>query len=335
MGKRIFSFAAAMAAVLLGASLKAQGPAISAPQQCRSLWVRSDWVRLEVVQGRLAVQANRCGQGKIVLEPASPSEPHQVLTVLVQPASMLVSYELNNGPRHLRLDVDEEKRLLITGSTGQAESEVKFIQPASGKVTLQIGGDTGKKYVAGSFWHLLLNEPEVCRSHLLPVLTELRPDWRLAEQLTELEDALVAQAGFDVGAQRAKWQVHVDDLTSECFAERQAAYHALREAGQPLLGFLKSLDWQALDPEQRRRLRDLKAELSDGSPDSPERVASWLVADKCVWLAMLSRGDRERRALVVDHLAVLYGKTLHFDPQATDAQLQAQVTELRAKLAED
>jgi hypothetical protein len=166
------------------------------------------------------------------------------------------------------------------------------------------------------------------------MLSELRPHWRLAEQAAEVEAALVAQAGADTHAERRQWQAWVTELASDSFASRQAADLALRQAGQSVLAFLRQQHPDELDPEQRRRIRGILADVCDGSPDSPERVAGWMLDDKAIWLTLLGRGGLEQRIAAAEHLSKLCRRSLPFDPSASPESRQAQLAVLREKLVE-
>jgi hypothetical protein len=330
MWTRIVFFAAVALGPLSG-RLQGQEPA-ALPPSGPSLWVRTDWARLEIVGGRLVVQSRRCGQCRLVVEPDDAFGQRQTLSIQVQPAVVLVNYQFDDGRTQLALEVDERKHLTITRCQPLA-GQVRFVQPASGPVTLEVGLPA-TKYSAASLWHLLLAEPGVCQKHLLPMLGELRPHWRLMELAESMERALIAQAGADVHAQRRQWQAWVEQLASESFADRQAADVALRSAGQPVVAFLRQQNPTELDPEQRRRIAGILAEVCDGSADSPERVADWLLDDKAIWLTLLGRGEIDQRIAAAEHLSKLCRRSLPFDPSASPESRQAQLAVLREKLVQ-
>jgi hypothetical protein len=301
-----------------------------------SLWARTDWARLEIVGGRIAVQSSRCGQCRLVVEPDDASDMRQTLSIQVHPAVVVVNYQFDDGRTQLSLEVDERKQLTLCRRVESAgpESLVRYIQPASGAVTLEVGSERRTRYSSASLWHLLLAQPQACEEHLLPMLGELRPHWRLAEQAAEVEAALVAQAGADTHAERRQWQAWVADLASDSFAARQAADLSLRQAGQSVLAFLRQQNPDELDPEQKRRIRGILTDVCDGSADSPERVAGWMLDDKAIWLTMLDRGGLEQRIAAAEHLSKLCRRSLPFDPSASPESRQAQLAVLREKLVE-
>ena len=333
MWTRIVSLSAAAAVTLYGAAAIAQStPCTKADRG--SLWTETDWLRLEVIGGRLQVTSSRCGQHRLVTEAAPGNRLRQSLALEVHAGAIDVQYQRLDEQSELILTVDERNKLTVLRRPmeGSSLAEIRYEQPTGGDVTLSVGGMRPGKYSAPSLWHLLVTEAEA-RDRLLPVLVQLRPNWRLDEQLSEVEQALLSRAGEDTLPPRRQWQTWIDELASDSFARRQAADRELRAAGQPVLGYLRQLDATQLSPEQRRRIAGILAAAPVGS-DSPERAADWLVADKRVWLSLMSRGQLDQRIAAAEHLTRLCGRAFAFDPSGSEDQRQAQLAELRAKLAE-
>ncbi|MDX1945201.1 MAG: hypothetical protein SFU86_07330 [Pirellulaceae bacterium] len=329
MWQRIALFSAAALVAVQSFPLRAEEPR---PPSSPSLWAGSKWVRLEIIGGKIAVQTSRCGNCVAIVEPTEQCATRETLAIQAHPPAVLVHYEWDDGQRQIGLDIDDRGTLLLA-SGGQGTAALRYVQPAEGGVTLEIGGQK-QPFSAATLWHLALVEPAACGEHLLPLLAELRPQWRLAEQAARLEQALISRAGTDMHAQRGQWQAWVDELAADGFAQRQAADQALRQAGQPVLAFLRQQRLAELNPEQRRRIRAILAEVADSSPDSPERVAGWLLDDRAVWLALLNRGELEQRVAAAEHLSKLCRRNLPFDPSASPESRQAQLVDLQAKLAE-
>lgn len=300
-----------------------------------SLFARTNWVRLEVVGGRIAVLTHRCGQSRSVS--SDDSEPaRQVLTVQLRGKMLVMRYQRDDQFGRREMVVDEEGTLRITALQYEADPrEVTLHQPLEGKLTVTIeSGGSLTQTSAASLWHLMLAEPQLCEQHVTPLLESLRPDWRIAEQGDSIRKALLATAGTDVLAQRAEWRQWVADLSHANFQKRQAADRALRAVGQPVIAWLSRLDPAELDAEQRQRVRRICTELADPSPDSPARVVSWLIDDKAVWLAMIAHGDLDQRIAAADHLSKLCRRTIPFDPHASQDQRQTQMRALMARYGE-
>jgi hypothetical protein len=257
------------------------------------------------------------------------------LCVQAEGGVLTASYQQLRAERELSLAVENRERIVIVSrpADGTPGVDVRYEQPATGEVTLLVGGQQPQRYSAPSLWHLLLVEHEVAGEHLLPMLTQLRPNWQMPDQLADVEQALIDLAGEEVGSEHRHWRTLVDQLASDRFADRQAADQSLRAGGQRVLGFLRQLEPSELDPEQKRRIAGILAAAS-AEPDSSSRVAEWLVADKRVWLGLLSRGDAPQRIAAAEHLSRLCGQTLAYDPEASDDLRRVQLAELRAKLAE-
>lgn len=336
MWKRIGLFSLLLVASLTGVAL-AQSPDAKtcAHSAAGSLWTQVDWLRLEISGGRLVVHSSRCGQSRLAVEPTTDSAARQTLTVDARPAVLLVNYQLTDAQGTLTLQVNEHKRLTLTHQPiGDSQPTIQFVQPSIGPVSLTVGKSEPVEMSAASVWHLLLSEPG-CRQSLAPLLSQLRPDWQLSEKLTAIERTLVERSGMDVAGQRQAWQSAVEQLADGSFARRSEADRSLRAAGRSVQSFLRELDLSTLDLEQRRRVLSILESLSDANPDSPERVAGWLLDDKRVWLALTSRGQLDERVAAARHLALLYGQTVPFQPAASPLEQEQQLVQLKALLAEN
>jgi hypothetical protein len=105
----------------------------------------------------------------------------------------------------------------------------------------------------------------------------------------------------------------------------------LREVGPPLLGYLNRLDMSRLDAEQKSRLRRVVRDLSTQSgEDTPQHVASMLIEDPLIWLALLSRPEEPTREAAVQQLSVLLNIPITVDPKASP-ESQAKAREALAK----
>jgi hypothetical protein len=336
MWKRIGLFSSLLAAALVGDAF-AQSPDAKpcAHPAAGSLWNQVDWLRLEISGGRLVVHSTRCGHSRLAVEPTPVSAARQTLTIDSRPAALLVNYQLTDEQGTLSLQVDERKQLTLTHQPAtEGGPTIHYVQPAVGKVCQTIGAQGGNQTDAASLWHLLLAEPQ-CRQSLAPLLAKLRPDWQITEKLAAIERALVDRAGTDVAGQRQAWQAAVDQLADSSFARRSEADRSLRATGRSVQSFLREIDLSGLDREQRRRVLSILESVSDANPDSPERVAGWLVDDKQVWLALLNRGELHERVAAARHLALLHGQTVSFEPAASPLEQEQQLVQLKALLAEN
>jgi hypothetical protein len=338
MGKRIVRLSAALVGLLYAHALLAAEPAC--PDR-ENLLASVKWLKLEIAGGRLSLRSDRCTQSRLRAESPEQAAVRQSLAVEMAPRGIVLRYERADAAGHVQLEADERRLTLSRLAAEPASSascDVRYVQPASGKITLTLGGPRPRTIAADDLWQLLLAERELCREHLLPLLVEVAPQWDLDGTLDAIERRLVAGAGRDVLTELQQWQRWVDELASPEFVHRQAADRDLRGCGQPVLAFLRQCEARRgagqLDAEQRRRVRAILIDLPDGRADCAQRVASWLAGDRRVWLALLSRGDLEQRIAAAEHLSRLCNKPVAFNPEAPPPERDAQLAALAALLVD-
>jgi hypothetical protein len=324
--------------LLMAVSLRAEEPftGVSDPKPApakseRNLIERTGWIRLEMIGGRIAVLGHRCGQSRVVQIGESTDIPREQLSVQLQTESLLVHYEDLQVDRQITVDLDDQQRLSIIRTGASPSAELKLVQPFRGPLTLTVGREPAQTFTAGTIWHLALKQPELCDESLFPLLETFRPHWRLKEQATGLQEALVSKAGSNVLAERAQWRQWVARLDSDDFAERQHADRQLRASGQAVVAWLQRLDRKQLSAEQTGRVNDICQALADLSTDTPQRVAAWLIDDRCAWLALLNHQDASVRLAAANHLTLLCGKPLSFDPLASSSDRQQQLAQLQQR----
>jgi len=216
-----------------------------------------------------------------------------------------IRYELVDERQTLRIEVVDRTKIQIHREPrdGSSLALVHFAQAKSGALTLSIqAGAHPMEFEASSLWHLLLAEPAVCRQHLIPILQPLNPNWRLQESVERIEAALCRVAP-EMTIPRRQISRLVATLDSSDFASRQAADGELRSMGVAVLPYLASLDRSQCTREQRRRMQRIRHDLSGQSPDSPERVASWLVNDEQLWRQWTADPNAGRRLAATQGLA--------------------------------
>jgi hypothetical protein len=186
---------------------------------------------------------------------------------------------------------------------------------------------------APTLWHLLIINAEDCRQQVVPALESLRSDWHVARTAQAAEDELVKMAAVSGKVDRRQWEAWVDQLGDPVYMKRDRADRNLREAGPAVLGYLNRLNMKQLDAEQKSRVRSIVRELTTASgEDTPERVASLLVSDPLVWLALLARPEEATRQAAVRQLSVLLHVPINVDPKAQPESQAKAREELRAQI---
>ncbi len=114
---------------------------------------------------------------------------------------------------------------------------------------------------------------------------------------------------------------------------RDRADRNLRDVGPAVLGYLNRLNMSQLDAEQKSRVRRIIRVLStQTAEDTPEHVASMLIEDPLVWLALLSRPEETTRQAAVQQLTVLLNVPIAVDPKAQPESQAKARDELRIQI---
>ena len=218
---------------------------------------------------------------------------HLQLLILKDQAS--VHYELSGDGDELAIDLAEDGVFSIRRRQHKPALAIEYLQPQGQPVTLTVASDDHERvYVAESFWHLYLAEPELVQTELIPYLEILRPSWQLAATAAAVEDALIQHARHPHEVDTERWRTLVAQLGSDSFSERESSERELYRVGQLILPFLEELDPQSLDAEQADRVGKLIKALSVDYEDATDRVANWLAGDRnAVALAARSRRDHQ------------------------------------------
>ncbi len=323
------------------------GICVGSPNRCSGqddtplghLIARCKWTRFEIVGGCVTLTDTRLGQKSMLTSDNPETGVRETLSFSAKtPASASLHYEYLGTTQQMMVDVERSKQVTIV-HLSRADNDVdvvRYRQPERGNVTLVVDVDEETHEIAApGFWHLMLAEPDTCRKYLVPVLKSARPDWRLESQARQLEEELfvVAEAGKLPDTDRMRQLVR--QLSHPKFERRQSADRQLREQGQSVLTFLERLDEQAMDAEQRTRIRRIKQTLTITDGDTPVRVASWLADNSHVWLALLDRADANKRVAAAKHLEMICGQPLPFNPLASDIDRRHQIDQLRVDLGLD
>lgn len=296
---------------------------------------RLRWVQFDVVNGRIVGSSSHYGTNVSSTTSNPLTGGREKLTVDITTGLPGIRYEMTNTREELAIELVEGDQLSIrrTRKENSPVVSLAFQQATGQSLSLTLGDGKEQRVLrADSLWQLLIAHPADCRKHLLPVLEVLRPNWHLATTATALEEALLRRTGLQTKNDRQTWAVLVDELKSDRFISREAADRKLRAAGYGVLAFLQNLDRQALDAEQRSRVREIIDSLSGQQADSVERTVISLAADPRIWLALLDREPESKRRQAALQLSALLGEPIEFDPAADEATRKLQLDALHARI---
>lgn len=291
-------------------------------------------VQLVVAGGRIVAQAPQLG-GRITSN-STDDDRNERLSIEFTGPQPSFEYELSLPDEQFLVQVNQGERVTLKHLPRSNASELEpleFIQEPDSSILLVIGaGENRRDYRSTSLWYLLMDEPELCRDRLVPLLELLRPNWQLIKTAGEIEAGMIRAAQSPARTNREQWSNLVAQLASDSFAERRAADRLLRQVGQAIVPYLESLDPARLDAEQRFRIRRIVGQLAnDEAEDLPARVMQSAAADPRAWLTLLDREEESLRRLAVEQMQELMGEEIAFDPAAEASIREEQMALLRTR----
>ncbi len=297
---------------------------------------RINWVRFEILLGRFTVISSRYGPHRFASPENDDNEVHETLTVNGDAQFADIRYERITPEQYLLVEHHPRRTTTIhQDPRGDSKlSSLRFTQTARGKLTLVVHSPASRRqYSANSIWHLLLAEPELYRTELVPIFDLLRPDWRLIGTAEQIEASLFTAA--QNAQPHANEQVSrlVAELAHSSFKRRQAADRDLRALGLTALPALNRLKASEIDAEQRMRIKRIEESFDLQTGDTPERVATWLLEDRTIWVALLAHRDTVKRQAAAQYLNGVCPAPIGFNPLATEEQRRQQIERLQEQFA--
>lgn len=258
------------------------------------------------------------------------------LAISAAGGEITLNYRFTTPQAQFTIDVVQANQLTMRWQPDAADqpAPLELNQPASGPLMLRVGPEGQRQEWRGStLWHLMIAAPQVARERVIPMIEAIRPDWRLADQLGAVEDALERTGRTARRIDRSAILALIAQLGSPRYGERLAAERQLRQRGVELVPVLRSLDSAQLDREQEFRLRQIAESIMGiDEEDTPERVATWLAGDPWIWYHLLARDDLELRSVAKDQLERLLETPIDFDPGADAATRDAKWQALRQRM---
>ena len=298
----------------------------------------SEWVRFEIVLGRLTASRPRCRKNQRFTIEKPDVGVHEVLTFASQGETPSIHWKRTEPESTFCLQLQNGDVISLRSSQTSLGEELalNYQQPKTGPVslTVQSAGQT-TKYQADSLWHLFLLTPTVSNQHLIPLLERLRPHWHLEVQAKRLATELLVLAESDWRPDHQRLETLVEHLASDHFQTRNKADTALRACGFAALAHLQGCETRRLSPEQQKRLRKIRQNLRLEAGDTPFRVARWLSEDKEIWLSLLAHGKASVRQTAAIRLSKLCNRPIEFDPHAPGSERRLQIDRLSPLLATD
>lgn len=328
--KRVLGITAALACVA-GAWNPCAAQFPTRPAAASNLATQGSWVTLYVSNGQIRVYSRNFSGG--ASSSTNSGDRKETFNVNSNNGICQLQYDQSNSVETIHIDLqDNGERATVTVHPKTDGPQLKFVQGSGtcsltatiGKQTWDLRGET--------IWHLFLAEPELCQKQLGPLFAILRPNWKLADTASGLEEALFkAAADCNLGDTK-RWDAWIEELAAPSYAQRHAADRQLREVGRAIVPYLQNLDRSRLEAEQRARIQAILSQyLGGGSEDSEERLANQFLGDRRIWFSLLQRDDAARRKRAAEQLSRLLNEKLDFDPAADAETRKVQIEKLRPR----
>lgn len=296
-------------------------------------YIQSNRIQFDTILGRIGLTTTRIGNSS---SRSSSGTCQEQLSIRTYGDSAVVNYERSTPNEALSIKVSGNGHLHILRAP-QGDSpliQVEFVQEAGNPLLLKVGREKDLHvYEAPSLWHLLLEEPAIVQTRLIPLLRLLQPNTDLVGMANGIQQEMVRLAAVESLPDRKHWAELVRQLGDDSFTRRQRADRLLREAGQIAVAYLQNLDASELDAEQQFRIhRIIRSFTHRQEKDTPAVVARWLAADPRAWLVLLGREDESARRLAAERLRWLLGEPIAFDPGGDAATRRRQIEQLRNRI---
>lgn len=318
--------AVSVVAVLLQVKVAAQDP-VEAPLLDRA---QRYGIIIGVRAGRLHVTGGM-NRGSRSMSSSNTRCKERLIMVGRLGGDATITYEQTGATYKLLMELrgSGHVRIQRTPVDNAVVTAIEFVQEPNKPLVFILGADSAQRtFRAESLWHLIFAHQE-CREHLVPYLRLLLRDWNVMTAAEALKTNLLRLAVEGAPADRKCWDEWVAQLAADEYSKREAADRRLRAAGQTILVYLRRLDPDKLDAEQRFRIRRIIVALSLDENESVELTALRLFDDPMIWLALLADDKESVRRVAAKRLAVLLGRPIQFDPSATPQQRQKQIEPLR------
>ncbi len=289
-------------------------------------------IKFHLTAGRIYLDGSR------LMNMSNAGNGIERLNVVVKDNSYSFSYQRSDGKASVSVSADDSDRFSICREepSDRGTTKTTFVQEPSQGVTLTVaaGSTAVKTYSAPSLWHLFIFRPREAKTYLAPLLEIIRPNGKLGEQAAAVEAELIRKANSNTDDEQSRWRELVEQLGDDRYAKREAAERELRACSPAVLSYLRSLNFSQIEAERRYRLvRTIDSFAGRLSDDSPERIASWLVGDASIWLALTERTDEKVRDAAVKRVAALLGEKVTLDPSADPATQNSEREKLRLRVA--
>ncbi len=216
---------------------------------------RIHWMQFNMVSGRVVASSNLSVPKMLVQSPGRRTQRRETLGIEINGGMCNLEYLLVSPTENLRINMTEGSTLTIRRTQSDAGYALAFEQRPDRPLTLELEQDgVRRKWQAQGLWRLVLQEPEIVRDHLLPLLEQLHPSWQLAATAAQIEETLVRTPFTHAPKRpdRQRWAQWVVELGSAKFSERENAERESAGRDRPSCRTCKASTTINSTPSKRR-----------------------------------------------------------------------------------
>ncbi|QDS90700.1 hypothetical protein EC9_49160 [Rosistilla ulvae] len=294
--------------------------AVAQPLAEESLILSTQCGRFHLVLGRIKLDCFHYKKVRLHQVPAEPSEDEEFLFVTANHGTPSLHYVRHLGRSKVTIDTTQSDCVRIESTRQLPADQIETLliqQQASGPIEITHAvGEQSQQIQTASFWHLIVEEPQLFETHVVPLLSLMLDRYQLDEFADAIDKRLRAQATRSPAITKATVEQAVGQLAAPDRRQRLAAQRQLASAGVGILPLLAQIDNKRLDTEQLQLIGKLKQHLAVDRHDTPDRVAAWLATDRGYWVRISQHWTPQQRGDAHRYLVATCGRGLDVDPSA-------------------
>lgn len=329
MWQRNASTLAVLSALIITNSAYAQPPGPATSISCSKL------IRFEIVLGRVTVLDPRCQRSCNLTHADEENGIFEKYSLQITDRLPTVHFHQQREDRATFIEIDGGNRVRLW-QTDRTDGALlfRFLQLPGKPLRLTVyKNNRTRTHEAETLWHLALANRQACQTLLFPCLELLRHNWGLDHFVEQLEQSFIRASLTNWHSPEAEIRLLIQNLDSDLFATRRISHRRLRSYGFAALPYIDAFANENLSSEQHIQLSALRSALDVTRGDTPQRIASWLMSNKQIWITMLYSNTVKGRFAAGRQLRRLHTHPIDFSPNGDNELRERQIEQITIQLA--